>query len=71
MDLQLERRTGNERRQIFLLVPDRRKYVDEQLDRRTHGDNDDFEPFDHHEPDPERMLTGNYWGADDDIRPVE
>lgn len=71
MDAQLERRTGNDRRQSFLQVLDRRKSFGESGDRRLNEDADYFENLDDNEFESERVMTGNYWGAGEKVPPVE
>ena len=71
MDAQLERRAGNDRRRSFLGVLDRRKSFGESEDRQLNGDADDFENSDGNELDSDRAITGNYWGAGEEIPPIE
>ena len=71
MDAQLERRTGNDRRQSFLQVLDRRKSFAESGDRRLNEDADYFENLDDTEFESERVMTGNYWAAGEEVPPVE
>ena len=71
MDAQVERRSGGDRRHTFLLVPDRRKSLGENNDRRLDEDADYFENLHEDALDGERELTGNYWGAGEEVPPVE
>jgi len=70
MEMQLERRVGNDRRQSLLLGLDRRKPSEDSRDHQLNGKVNNPEPLGDEMSDRAWLVPENYWGTGENGPPV-